>query len=71
MSKGPLAVRWGAPPAIVPQAGAVADVHVELENAGTIAWRDGVNLAYHWLDDRDNPIVWDGRADRRARARAG
>ncbi len=60
MSKGPLAVRWGAPPAIVPHAGAVADVRVEVENAGTIAWRAGVNLAYHWLDDRDNPIVWDG-----------
>jgi hypothetical protein len=35
-------------------------VRVELENAGTIAWRDGIFLAYHWLDDRDNPIVWDG-----------
>ena len=61
MSKGPLAVRWGAPPLVAPQAGAVAQVHVELENAGTIAWRAGVNLAYHWLDDRDNPIVWDGQ----------
>ncbi len=61
MSKGPLAVRWGAPPAVTPQAGAVAQVHVELENAGTIVWRAGVNLAYHWLDDRDNPIVWDGQ----------
>ena len=60
MSKGPLAVRWGAPPAIDPHAGAVAVVRVELENAGTVAWRAGVNLAYHWLDDRDNPIVWDG-----------
>ncbi len=60
MSKGPLVVRWGDPPAIHPQAGAVASVQVELENAGTIAWRTGVNLAYHWLDDRDNPIVWDG-----------
>ena len=61
MSKGPLAVRWGTPPPIVPHAGAVARVQVELENAGTIAWRSGVSLAYHWLDDRDNPIVWDGR----------
>ncbi len=60
MSKGPLAVRWGAPPAATPQAGAVETVLIELENAGTIAWRSGVNVAYHWLDARDNPIVWDG-----------
>ena len=61
MSKGPLAVHWGAPPEVIAHAGAVARVQVELANAGTIAWRTGVNLAYHWLDDRDNPIVWDGR----------
>ena len=60
MSKGPLAVRWGVPPATTPHAGTVETVRVELVNAGTIAWRGGVNLAYHWLDDRDNPIVWDG-----------
>jgi hypothetical protein len=35
-------------------------VRVELTNAGTIAWRPDIFLAYHWLDDRDNPIVWDG-----------
>ena len=34
VSKGPLAVRWGAPPATAPQAGAVETVRVELENAG-------------------------------------
>jgi hypothetical protein len=33
---------------------------VALENAGTVAWRDGILFGYHWLDDRDNPIVWDG-----------
>jgi hypothetical protein len=33
---------------------------VEVENAGTVAWRNGIHLAYHWLDDRGNPIVWDG-----------
>lgn len=60
MAKGPLAVSWGAPPELSPQAGAVAHVRVEIENAGAIAWRDGINLAYHWLDLRDNPIVWDG-----------
>jgi hypothetical protein len=33
---------------------------VLLENAGTVPWGDGIFLAYHWLDDRGNPIVWDG-----------
>jgi hypothetical protein len=60
VSKGPLAVRWGAAPVLAPQAGAESRVTVEVENAGTIAWRDGINVAYHWLDARDNPIVWDG-----------
>jgi hypothetical protein len=60
VSKGPLAVAWGAPPVPAPQAGARELVRVELGNAGTIVWRDGIFLAYHWLDDRDNPIVWDG-----------
>ena len=61
MSKGPLAVRWGPAPSLAPQAGAVSRVAVDVENTGTIAWRDGINIAYHWLDARDNPIVWDGR----------
>ena len=30
-----------------------------MENAGSSPWR-GLNLSYHWLDDRRNPIVWDG-----------
>ena len=51
-----------------------------LENTGTAAWRsrgpvEGVKLAYHWLDELDNPIVWDGirtafpRPDRAGRDR--
>jgi hypothetical protein len=60
VSKGPLSVQWGAPPAAGPRAGAVETVHVEVTNAGTIAWRHDIALSYHWLDDRDNPIVWDG-----------
>jgi len=60
VSKGPLAVLWGAPPALAPRAGTVETARVELENAGTVPWRDGIFLAYHWLDDRDNPILWDG-----------
>jgi hypothetical protein len=54
-------VRWGAAPKPAPQAGAVETLRVELSNVGTLVWSDQVKLAYHWLDDRDNPIVWDGR----------
>jgi len=60
MAKGPLAVRWGAWTLDDPHAGAVGHARVELENAGTVSWRTGIFLAYHWLDDRGNPIVWDG-----------
>jgi hypothetical protein len=40
-------------------------VSMEAENAGSAPWRsvgpeDGVFLAYHWLDERGNAIVWDG-----------
>jgi hypothetical protein len=56
---GPLAVRWLAHELGPVQAGALAHARVVVENAGTAAWRD-LNLSYHWLDDRGNPIVWDG-----------
>jgi len=56
---GPLAVRWHAYELDPVQAGAVARAHVVLENAGSAGWRD-LNVSYHWLDDRGNPIVWDG-----------
>jgi hypothetical protein len=56
---GPLAVRWleWSLPAF--EAGAPAHVDVRLENAGLAPWHE-LNLAYHWLDERGNPIVWDG-----------
>jgi hypothetical protein len=60
MSRGPLAVDWGTSPAVAAEAGALSTVRVELENAGAAPWRAGVFVAYHWLDDRGNPIVWDG-----------
>ena len=60
MAKGPLGVRWGDWTLDGPQAGALTTARVELENAGSVAWRDGIFLSYHWLDDRGNPIVWDG-----------
>ena len=62
MSKGPLAVRFGAFPEVSPQAGALERVQLRVENAGTVAWRPplGIGISYHWLDRRGNPIVWDG-----------
>jgi hypothetical protein len=56
---GPLAVRWLAYELAPTEAGALTHARVSLENAGTAAWH-GLNLSYHWLDDRGNPIVWDG-----------
>jgi hypothetical protein len=53
-------VRWGADPEPAPQAGVVETLRLELVNEGTVPWSDQVKLGYHWLDDRDNPIVWDG-----------
>jgi hypothetical protein len=57
---GPLAVRWGDPPRPSPHAGTRELLRVRLANTGSARWRDGVHASYHWLDDRDNPIVWDG-----------
>ena len=52
-------MRWHAYELGPVQAGALAHARVELENAGTAAWRD-LNVSYHWLDERGNPMVWDG-----------
>ena len=61
---GPLAVRWrSCLPGLV-RAGVLAQVRVELENAGSVTWHsDGPNwiyVSYHWLDLLGNAIVWDG-----------
>lgn len=56
---GPLAVRWLECEVDPVQAGALTHARVVLENAGAAPWRD-LNVSYHWLDDRGNPIVWDG-----------
>jgi hypothetical protein len=56
---GPLAVRWLGHELGATQAGVLTRARVALENAGTAPWR-GLHLSYHWLDDRGNPIVWDG-----------
>jgi hypothetical protein len=61
---GPLAVRWLAYELPPVRAGALASARVALENAGTATWIPTgprrVCLAYHWLDELGNPIVWDG-----------
>jgi len=61
---GPLAVRWLAYELEEQRAGVATRAHLRLENAGTAPWRsrgrEGVQLAYHWLDPLGNAIVWDG-----------
>jgi hypothetical protein len=57
--RGPLAVRWLAYEVGELQAGVAGSARVELENAGSAPWQD-VLVSYHWLDDLDNPISWDG-----------
>jgi hypothetical protein len=61
---GPLAVRWLGYEIAEPRAGMASRARLRLENAGSAAWRsrgkEGVQLAYHWLDGLGNPIVWDG-----------
>jgi hypothetical protein len=61
---GPLAVRWLAYELEEPRAGVAGRARVRLENAGSAPWRsrdrEGVHLAYHWLDPLGNPIVRDG-----------
>jgi hypothetical protein len=61
---GPLVARWLGFERAPVEAGALQHATVEVENAGTATWRtrgagDGLFLAYHWLDERGNPIVWD------------
>jgi hypothetical protein len=65
-SSGPLVVRWCAFERGPVEAGALQTATVEVENLGSAAWRtrgpgEGLFLAYHWLDERGNPILWDGR----------
>jgi hypothetical protein len=61
---GPLAVRWLGYELAEQRAGVTTRARVLLENAGSAPWRsrgrEGVQLAYHWLDPLGNPIVWDG-----------
>ena len=57
----PLAARWHAYELPELRAGAVGWAQVEVENVGERSWpADGLTLSYHWLDERGNPILWDG-----------
>jgi hypothetical protein len=60
MAKGPLVVSWGDWTLSKPQAGALGRAEATVENAGTVRWGHRIEISYHWLDDRGNPIVWDG-----------
>ena len=61
---GPLAVRWLGYEIEEQRAGVATRARVRLKNAGSAPWRsrgrEGVQLAYHWLDPLGNAIVWDG-----------
>ena len=61
---GPLAVRWRAYGLPEQRAGVTTRARVVVENAGSAPWRsrgrEGIQLAYHWLDPLGNAIVWDG-----------
>jgi hypothetical protein len=61
---GPLAVRWLGYELDPPRAGSLGRAAVAFRNSGTAVWRSrgesGLQLSYHWLDERANPIVWDG-----------
>jgi hypothetical protein len=60
MAKGPLAARLSDGVLEHIQAGTVAETNVVIENTGTSPWGIGVVLSYHWLDDLDNMLIWDG-----------
>jgi hypothetical protein len=60
MAKSPLAATWEGVELPEQHAGTVAMARVGVTNTGAVPWRAGIFVAYHWLDDRDNPIVWDG-----------
>jgi hypothetical protein len=62
---GPLVARWRSLERVPVEAGALQQATLEVDNAGSATWRtrgfeDGLFLSYHWLDERGNPILWDG-----------
>jgi hypothetical protein len=64
-ASGPLVARWLSLEHAPVEAGALQHALLEVENAGSATWRtrsaeEGLFVSYHWLDERGNPIVWDG-----------
>ncbi len=64
-ASGPLVARWRTLERAPVEAGTLQHATVEAENAGSATWRtrgseEGLFLAFHWLDERGNAIVWDG-----------
>src|SRR4051794_37184721 len=64
-TSGPLVARWRSLEHGMVEAGSLVEATVVVANAGTAPWRtrgpeEGLFLSYHWLDERENPIVWDG-----------
>src|SRR3989442_1832409 len=64
-ASGPLVARWRTLERAPVEAGTLQQATVEVENAGSATWRtrgvdEGLFLAFHWLDERGNAIVWDG-----------
>jgi len=60
VSRGPLSIAWGESSLSPQHAGAVGEATVEVANTGTVRFGTTIFVSYHWLDRRDNPIVWDG-----------
>jgi hypothetical protein len=64
-ASAPLVPRWLEVERGRVEAGSLQTVTVTVENAGSAPWRtrgteEGIFVSYHWLDERGNPIVWDG-----------
>ncbi len=64
-ASGPLVARWQTLERAPVEAGTLQHATIEVENSGSATWRtrgadEGLFLAFHWLDDRGNAIVWDG-----------
>ncbi len=57
---GPLVARWLSWSLDLPRAGALTMARAEVENIGAATWGTDIAASYHWLDERDNAIVWDG-----------
>ncbi len=56
----PLVARWGSWSLAAPRAGSLTTATAHVENVGAATWGADIAASYHWLDERENAIVWDG-----------